>query len=112
MLLSNMKMTLKTILRDSTTAFAALIAVIMNFMYGLGDYARVDQLDVHSAPGVTQTFNYAMNVMLEMFSKPVSEIAFPFLGVIIAVNQIVRDHLPEIEPSEGRLSDLHNIVSV
>lgn len=86
MLLSNMKMTLKTILRDSTTAFAVLIAVIMNFMYGLGDYARVDQLDVHSAPGVTQTFNYAMNVMLEIFSKPVSEIAFPFLGVIIAVN--------------------------
>ncbi len=86
MLLSNIKMNMKTILRDSATAFAALIAVIMNFMYGLSNYPRVNQLDVHVAPGVTDIFNYAMNVMMEMFSKPVSDIAFPFLGVIIAVN--------------------------
>lgn len=86
MLLSSIKINLKSILRDPTTALAALVAIIMQFMYGLNDYARTNQFDVHETPDVTPIFNYAMNVMLDALAKPVAQIAFPFLGVIIAVN--------------------------
>ncbi len=86
MLRSNVKLNLKTILRDPTTALAVLIAVIMQFMYGLNDYSQAYLFDMYTNPDVTSEFNGVMNAMMNMFAKPVAQIAFPFLGVIIAVN--------------------------
>ena len=86
MLWSSIKNNLKTILRDPTTALAALVAIIMQFMYGLNVYDFVNQLDVHYTEKVTRTYDYIMNVMMDVIAKPVFQIAFPFLGVIIAVN--------------------------
>ena len=86
MLKSNVKLNLKTILRDPTTLLAVLIAVIMQFMYGLNDYSQAYLFDIYTNPGVTSEFNGVMNEMMNMFAKPVAQIAFPFLGVIIAVN--------------------------
>ena len=83
MLWASIKNNLKTILRDPTTALAALVAIIMQFMYGLNIYNYVNQIDVHPA---TRTYDYVMNVMMDIFAKPVFQIAFPFLGVIIAVH--------------------------
>ena len=86
MLWSSIKNNLKTILRDPTTALAALVAIIMQFMYGLNVYDFVNQLDVHYTEKVTRAYDYIMNVMMDVIAKPVFQIAFPFLGVIIAVN--------------------------
>ena len=86
MLKSNVQLNLKTILRDPTTLLAVLIAVIMQFMYGLNDYSQAYLFDIYTNPGVTSEFNGVMNEMMNMFAKPVAQIAFPFLGVIIAVN--------------------------
>ena len=86
MLWASIKNNLKTIFRDPTTALAALVAIIMQFMYGLNVYEFVNQLDVHYTAKVTRAYDYIMNVMMDVIAKPVFQIAFPFLGVIIAVN--------------------------
>lgn len=86
MLKSTVKLNLKTILRDPTTLLAVLIAIIMQFMYGLNDYGQAYLFDMYAEPEITAEFNGVMNEMMNMFAKPVAQIAFPFLGVIIAVN--------------------------
>lgn len=86
MLWSSVKNNLKTILRDPTTALAALVSIIMQFMYGLNVDEFVTSFDIHYAENATRNYNYAMNVMMDIIAKPVFQIAFPFLGVIVAVN--------------------------
>ena len=105
MLKSTVKLNLKTILRDPTTLLAALIAVIMQFMYGLNDYSQAYLFDMYTDPGITAEFNGVMNEMMNMFAKPVAQIAFPFFGVIIAVNLFkeMRSHTYDIM-SVGQIS--------
>ena len=105
MLKSDIKINLKTILRDPTTILAALIAVIMQFMYSLNHYGQAYLFDIHTAPEVTTEFNQVMNEIMDMFAKPVAQISFPFLGVIIAMNLFkeMRDHTYDIM-SVGQIS--------
>ncbi len=79
------KNNVRTILRDPTTALAALIACIMQYMYGF-NYSYLNQYDVDSSAFATPHFNYVMNVMLNAVATPVGTIAFVFLGIVIAVN--------------------------
>lgn len=105
MLKSTVKLNLKTILRDPTTFLAVLIAIIMQFMYGMNDYSQAYLFDMYINPDVTAEYNGVMNEMMNMFAKPVAQIAFPFLGVIIAVNLFkeMRSHTYDIM-SVGQIS--------
>ncbi len=85
MLFQSVKNNLRAVFRDPTTLIALLIAVIMQYMHGFR-YEYMNQYDVDTSAFATRMFDYAMNVMMNSIAKPVYQIAFPFLGIVIAIN--------------------------
>lgn len=93
MLKTSVKNHFKTIIRDPVTVIAFLAGLIMMYIDGVKGYYAVDQLDMDLLG--FGDYDYVMNLVIDSIDKPITEIGFPFLAIVIAAH-IFKDRRTEM----------------